>query len=107
LEVGIGDSHRGGQRRSVGPFTFDADAAAVLEQQQVNLGSLVRGPEIGLVGAEGFEHLFDRKSFPRSADFGMRLQAAAAGDSKQRVQEAAVSYEDLGSLHLALAEILE
>ena len=84
-------------------FAFDADAAAALEQEQVDLGTLMCSPIIGFVRLQCLEHFFDGIAFPGGADFGMKLQISPVGDAQKRVQEAAVADKDLWRFDLSLA----
>jgi hypothetical protein len=80
-----GNAHRGRQRGRVHAFAFDLYAPAVLEQHQIDLSALVRGPEVRLVRAQSFENCFDGIAFPRGADFGMKLEVPPVGDAQKRV----------------------
>ena len=81
LQVFEGNPHRRRERRRVHAFALDAHAPAVLEEQQVELRPLVRGPEIGLVGLQGLEHFLHGKSLPRCADLRVKLEVFLAADA--------------------------
>jgi hypothetical protein len=66
----------------------------------------MRGPEVGLIGAHGAQYLFDHIAFPGRADLGMGCQLHVAPNAEQRMQQAAITYINLGRLDLALADIL-
>ena len=58
-------------------LALDADAAASLEQQEVELGAVVRGPEVGVVGPARLQDFLDGVALPGRADLGVALEVAA------------------------------
>lgn len=59
------DPHRRRHLRRIGSLELDADVAAVLDHQQIELGAGVRRPEIGFVGPRDPQYLVERVAFPR------------------------------------------
>ena len=56
--------------------------------------------------AEHVDDLAHHEALPRRADLWMRDHVLAAGEPKQRMQNARVADEDLGRAHLPLADVL-
>ena len=82
-EVRQGNAHGRRKHRCIHPLAFDADTAPALEQQQVEFGTLMGSPVVGLVGSKGLEDFLDRVTFPRRADLRMEFQITPAADAEQ------------------------
>ena len=65
-------THAGRQAWRIAALERHAYALLVFEHQQVEFCSLVRRPEIGLIGLRNAQHLFQRKAFPAGARQWMR-----------------------------------
>jgi len=52
------DAHGGREGRGIHSLEFDTQAPPVLEKEEVQLGSLIRRPEVRLVRPNRFERLF-------------------------------------------------
>ncbi len=66
-----GNPHRAGDGGRVGPLDLDAQPPLALEGEEIQLRSLVRGPEAGVVQLQGLDQLLDDVAFPGGADFGV------------------------------------
>ena len=66
LQILQGDLHRGGERRRVGAFDFEAETLLPPDHEQVELGATVRAPEVALVGmsAKLADRLMQGKTLP-------------------------------------------
>ena len=80
LQVGQRNAHGRCERGRVGAFALDADAAAVLEEQEIEFRALVRGPEICLTSSRLCNRLasgcLKRKLGEHPAEFLAALVAA-------------------------------
>ena len=59
----------------------------MLEHQQVELSSLMRCPEVGLVGLRKLQHLLQQEPFPRGTELGMGKLLGFAAQAEQRMQQ--------------------
>ena len=63
------------------------------------------GVEPSLIRLLGLNNFFQGKSFPRSAEFGIRQQFSGRRDAAQRVEQAGVAEIYLRGFHQARAQI--
>ena len=87
-------------------FYFNSQSATVFEQQQIQFGALMSGPEICLIGLQLAEHLFHCITLPRSANSWMRKQLLLCTNPQQDVKQAAVANVNFGRFDLTFIEIL-
>ena len=80
---------------------------AVFDDQEIQFGLLMDGPEEGLLGcgAGGTDDFFQREALPGSSQFGVNQQLVIARDAEQGMQQAGVADIDLRALYLALADV--
>ena len=60
LQILESKAHGRRQRRRVRALALDSDTTTPLEQEQVEFGTLIRGPLVRLVRPHRLEHFFDR-----------------------------------------------
>ena len=107
-EVAEGDVHglRDGGR--IGPLELEPSALPRPHHEQIELGALVGGPEIALLGpgVERPHHLLQGESLERGPDLWMCLESSGARNVEQSVEQAGIGDVDFGCPHHALADVL-
>ena len=100
-----GPRHPGG----AGALELHADPATLAEDEQVDLGTAVRRPEIAVlpVDREKPNGLPHREPLPRGTALGMAKKGGAGIEGEQRVQQPGIGQVYLGGLDLPFPEVLK
>ncbi len=69
-------AHRWRKGRGIATLDLNANTSRSTEHQKIDFGTLVGGPEIGLIRLGRVEQLFDHEPFPRCTQFRVRQQIA-------------------------------
>jgi len=105
LQIFESSAHGGCQPRAVYPFAFHTDAATILEQQQIQFGSVMGRPIVGLVRCHNFQYFLNGIPFPGCLALGMGLQVQIGANAEQLMQQSRIVEVNLGGLDLALLEV--
>jgi len=97
-QVGFRDPHRFGGCRFFAVFELEPNPASLMENQEVQLGTRMRGPEIGIPVSCSRKNLLDLETLPRDPQFRVGFQRGDIVDVQQGVQDSAVP--DVGFLQL-------
>ena len=109
LQLEIIQCHSHGARRagSVGELAFEPITPAAARDEQVELGTAVRRPEVDRAGFERPRKLLDREALEGSTDLRMTSHLCAGLQCEEGVQEPAVPEVNLGGLDLTFPDVCE
>ncbi len=105
IQIRQGRFDRWGELGCIYAFTFDANASAVFHEEQIEFCTRMGGPKIGLVRFERGQDFFHGIALPGRTALGMMFQLQGRVNAQEMVQESRIPEEELGSLHLPLADI--
>ena len=70
-EVGQRCVHGSSSPRRIGVLDFEADSSTAGENEEIQLGATVSGPEIRISGVQPIQNLLDGEPLPGGAELGM------------------------------------
>lgn len=103
-----GRPHRPGHGRSCGALELEAESTVAANDEEIEFGAGVCGPEETLfrLGGNPRHDDVEREAFPRGPNLGVRFNLAGGPEAEEGVQQPAVTDIDLGRLDLPLADVL-
>ena len=69
IEVAQSDTHRPGEPWSIRELHFEPESASAVEDQEVELSTLVGRPEVGISGPQSIQDVLDDEALPARAGF--------------------------------------
>ena len=107
IEVVERRAHGSGDLRRAGALDLDADPPATASDEQVQLRTAVRRPEMRLivVQAQPVDNRLQNESLPGSPGLRMGIQGPHVRDAEQYMQHARITQVDLRSPDLSLGDV--